>query len=151
MYDYDLALLELEQPLYLTNNEYIEAAQLPPPAMVHTGKEIQVGGWGVTIAIKRQPSNVHMAINVTIKEDQECVNIYKNGVGDFCPDRMFCAGREFKTTCAGDSGAGAVFNGWGVPIILGVVSYGARGCTHASVYTKIEKALPWIFRETKLK
>ena len=117
--------------------------------MRHTGKEVRVGGWGRTGAWF-SPSLDHRAIDITIMDDEECLNIY-NGLAEFIPAKMFCAGRKGKTTCGGDSGAGAIFHGWGQPILLGVVSFGTRGCSEASVFPKIEKALPWIFKETKLR
>ena len=148
-YDWDLALLELDKSLLISNNEYIEAALLPHPDMRHTNKTVRVGGWGRTGAWF-SPSLDHRAIDITIMDDRECLNIY-NGLAEFIPTKMFCAGREGKTTCGGDSGAGAIFHDWGIPILLGVVSFGTRGCSAASVFPKIEKALPWIYKETPLR
>jgi hypothetical protein len=149
-YHWDMALLELDESIEMKSNPNIEAAVLPPPAIRHTGKEIRVGGWGKTGGWS-QGSADHFAIDMTVKDGQECLEIFSES--EFFTDRMFCSGRIGMTTCDGDSGAGAIFKGWGqgVPIILRVVSFGKTLCTTATGYLKIERALDWIFKETKLK
>ena len=64
---------------------------------------------------------------------------------------MFCAGLEGQTSCKGDSGGGGLFHGWGVPIVVGILSYGVKTCTTPAVYTRVDKYLPWIFSQTNLK
>ena len=64
---------------------------------------------------------------------------------------MFCAGLRGKTSCKGDSGGGALFHGWGVPIVVGIVSYGVKDCKEATTYTRVDRYLPWIFNQTDLK
>ena len=100
MYDWDLALLELDKSLLINNNEFIEAALLPHPAMVHTDREVRVGGWGRTGAWFSLSMD-HRAIDITIMEDQECLDIYNDT--EFFPRKMFCAGTKGKTTCAGQT------------------------------------------------
>jgi secreted trypsin-like serine protease len=147
-YDWDVCLLELNEPLPLNDKSNIEAARLPPPGVIYTGKEISVGGWGKKGLFSRT-SQHHLTIDVTIKDDEECINLYR-GVAEFCENSMFCAGQTGKTTCHGDSGSGAIYHGWGIPLIVGVVSFGAQTCNDASVFQKIEKSLPWIFEESQL-
>ena len=149
--DVDLALVQLDKSLEVDSNENIEKAALPSPAMKLTGKNIQVGGWGLTLTSSglSLQSPEYLSIEVSIKKTQDCSGIHK--VTNFFPDRMFCARTKGETTCKGDSGGGAIYHAYGVPVIVGVVSFGIRGCTTASVYTKIEKFLPWIFTITKLR
>ena len=148
LYDWDIALLELDNSIVISSNPDIEIALLPPPSIKHSGKKIRVGGWGKT-GFWLPRSAEHKAIEVIINEDNECEKIFRD-VGDFFVARMFCAGRMGKTTCTGDSGAGAIFNDWGFPIVLGIVSFGSR-CSTASGYPKIEKALDWIYNETEIR
>ena len=133
----------------IDGNAHTEVALLPPPGMRYVGREVRVGGWGRTGPFTGG-STVHRAIDIPIKWGRECGEIFK-GEGQFFPDLMFCGGEKGRTTCNGDSGAGAIYNGWSRPIIIGVLSFGIQGCSTSSVYQKIEKALPWIAKETKLR
>jgi secreted trypsin-like serine protease len=144
---WDFALLEMTTPITIQGNPNTEAALLPPPAMRHAGREVRVGGWGKT-GPYAGGSKLHRAIEIPIKWDRECADIYDEA---FYPALMFCAGETGTTTCNGDSGAGAIYNGWKQPVIIGVLSFGKKGCARASVYQKIEKALPWISKESKLR
>lgn len=146
--DWDLALMELKTPLEIGSNENIAIAVLPPPAMKYTGKIIQVGGWGRIGQFSGLSVN-HLSINVSIMKSQKCLESHP--ANNFFPDRMLCAGTETETTCNGDSGAGAIYHGWKVPVILGVVSFGKKGCLASTVYTKIDKFLPWIFSQANIK
>ena len=160
--DWDLALLELDKSLEISSNEMISNAELPLPAVKHHGKPIIIGGWGRTDQYSA-PSFNHMSINVTINTTEDCLKTHP--VSNFHEDRMFCAGTESETTCPGDStftkhvfhillgdsGAGAIFHGWKVPVLLGVVSFGRIGCQTSTVYTKVDKFLPWIYKQTKIR
>ena len=64
---------------------------------------------------------------------------------------MLCAGKKGQTTCKGDSGGGTLFHGWGVPIVVGIVSAGVTDCSTAAIYTRVDRYLPWIFNQTNLK
>ena len=97
-----------------------------------------------------------------------CLTTYSEK--EYKSEELFCAGSDVETTCQGfslsyfsfqylfllfvnlgDSGAGGIFNDWGIPAIVGVVSFGKSGCKTPSVYSDVAKFLPWIFKETKLK
>lgn len=144
--DGDLALLELKEPFDLKNSDNIEKAELPTMAMKLTNKLVQVGGWGKTR--KTRGSKDFLSINITVNTTKECSEKFK---GVFFADRMFCAGTPVQTTCQGDSGGGAIFNGWGVPIVVGVVSLGLPDCPTSAVYTRVDTYLPWIFSQTDLR
>jgi serine protease 27 len=144
--DVDLALVQLNKSLEVDSNENIEKAILPPPEMKLTGKQIQVGGWGMTEHSRQSPE--YLSIKVTVNKPTDCLNT--NTDLPFFPDRMFCGGTKM-TTCSGDSGGGAIYHGWGVPVIVGVVSFGKISCNSATVYTKISPFLHWIFEETNLR
>merc|ERR1712142_1186900 len=58
---------------------------------------------------------------------------------------MYCAGQQGLTTCKGDSGGGAIYHGFGIPVILGVTSFGQTKCqSFSTVFHKIESSLAWI-------
>ena len=86
--DGDLALLELDQPLDLENNDNIANAELPTLSMKLTNKLIQIGGWGRTTTFtSRQTSPDFLSINITVKPSEECSETYKEG--SFFADRYF--------------------------------------------------------------
>ena len=98
--DWDLALLELDQPLEIDSNEMISKALLLPPGIKHHGKPITIGGWGQTDEFSA-PSFNHLSINATIKTTEDCLKTHP--ARSFHADRMFCAGTEAETTCRGNS------------------------------------------------
>ena len=98
--DWDLALLELDQPLEIDSNEMISKALLLPPGIKHRGKPITIGGWGQTDEFSA-PSINHLSINATIKTTEDCLKTHP--ARSFHADRMFCAGTEAETTCRGNS------------------------------------------------
>ena len=150
--DNDLALVELAEPLEISSNANIEAAALAPPGMKITGEEFQVVGWGKTGKYSDM-SPALLSIEITVNPDQDCRATH--GETRYFPSRMFCGGTKNKTTCNGDSGGGAIFHDWGVPVILGVVSFSKdkpeEKCKTSAVYTKMDTFLPWIFQLTKIK
>ena len=145
--DNDLALIELAESLDVSMDSNLEKAFLPPPGMKIAGEEFQVVGWGKIGKYMRQSSSL-LSIEVSISQDQNCGATH--GQTKYFPQRMFCGGMETGTTCNGDSGGGAIFHGWGVPVILGVVSFGTGDCKTSAVYTRIDAFLPWIFQLTKI-
>jgi secreted trypsin-like serine protease len=140
--------VELDQSLNISKNANIEEAVLPPPSMKLTGKDVQVVGWGLKGKYSSQSSAL-LSIDVKISKSQDCLEAHS--VTNFGIDRMFCGGTKTETTCNGDSGGGAIYHAWGVPVILGVVSFGKETCKTSTVYTKIEAFLPWIFNVTNIK
>ena len=109
---------------------------------------MRVGGWG-RYTPNSGASLIHQAIDVMINPDEKCSDTYD--VGEYLPSLMFCAGERGQTTCRGDSGSGALFSWNNKKILIGVLSFGTKGCRTASVFQRVEKSLPWIFRETHLR
>jgi secreted trypsin-like serine protease len=145
---WDLALIKLSSKMELETNPNMEAVKLPPPGMRHVGKIVQVGGWW-RYSPNSGSSLVHQAIDLIINSDEKCSDTYD--VGEYLPSLMFCAGERGQTTCRGDSGSGALFNWNNKQILIGVLSFGTKGCKTASVFQRVEKSLPWIFRETNIR
>ena len=143
---WDMAILHTTTEMPIGTNPNIAAAVLPPPGLKYKGKEVRIGGWGKTNS-QSGGSPVHLALDMKLNSDEECLEAhpqYRSG-------KMICIGHRKKTTCGGDSGSGAILRGWNKPIILGVLSFGNQACRTPGVYQKLEKSLPWIFKETKLR
>ena len=86
--DGDLALLELDQPLDLENNDNIAKAELPTLSMKLTNKLIQIGGWGRTTTFtSSQTSPDFLSINITVKPYKECSETFDHGT--YFADRYF--------------------------------------------------------------
>ena len=84
--DGDIALLELDQPLEMENNDNIEKAELPTFSMKLTNQLIQIGGWGrMTESISSQTSPEFLSLELTVKTSWECAQTWHNG--NFFPDR----------------------------------------------------------------
>ena len=145
---WDLAIIKLSSKMEIGTNPNMEAVKLPPPGIRHAGKIVRVGGWG-RYTPHSGVSLIHQEIHVMINPDTTCSDTYD--VGEYLPSLMFCAGERGQTTCRGDSGSGALINWNNKKILIGVLSFGTKGCKTASVFQRVDKSLPWIFRETKLR
>ena len=145
---WDMALLELSESLDIKSNAEIESAFLPPPMMTHTDRTIQVGGWGRIGAYPLPISLKHKVITVKIRAEEDCLKIYSGQ--EFVGKYMFCAGNLTRTICKGDSGSSALFLDWGLPIVMGVVTFTTEYCKTAGSFAKIEQALPWIYSISRI-
>ena len=65
------------------------------------------------------------------------------------PSSMFCVGRKGRTACRGDSGSGVISYKYGVPVILGVVSFANKNCHTPTVSMKVETVMDWILHVTE--
>ncbi|KAL9702285.1 hypothetical protein quinque_005803 [Culex quinquefasciatus] len=137
--DYDFALLELEQPVQLSEEFF--AVELPEQDQeVEDGQLLQVSGWGYT----QNPSESNEALratNVPAVSQEECRESY--GTNQIT-DRMICAGYQAggKDACQGDSG-GPLVEG---KTLVGVVSWGI-GCAepgYPGVYSRVAAVRDWI-------
>ncbi|KAL1400957.1 hypothetical protein pipiens_007006 [Culex pipiens pipiens] len=137
--DFDFALLELEQPVQLSEEFF--AVELPEQDQeVEDGQLLQVSGWGYT----QNPSESNEALratNVPAVSQEECRESYG---GYQITDRMICAGYQAggKDACQGDSG-GPLVEG---KTLVGVVSWGI-GCAepgYPGVYSRVAAVRDWI-------
>ncbi|CAL8080533.1 unnamed protein product [Orchesella dallaii] len=153
-YDYDIALLILNEPLIFSEDgNGINTICLPklesPVALL--GKTATVAGWGRT-----DPDNgssgaiVLQKIEVPIRELSVCSDIAYHTV----TDRFLCAGTldRWKDSAKGDSGGPLMIEydktQW---FQVGIVSYGEDveveqpiGVLTAALYTDVHKMLPYI-------
>ncbi|XP_053126279.1 suppressor of tumorigenicity 14 protein [Hemicordylus capensis] len=146
-FDYDLAVLELDSPVTLTN--YIQPICLPD--ITHefpAGKYLWVTGWGATQeagtgATILQKAEIRM-INQTM-----CNSLLTNAMSE----RMMCVGilTGGIDACQGDSGGPlASIEDNDRMFLAGVVSWG-DGCARRNkpgVYTRVSQLRDWIKQKT---
>ncbi|XP_031432697.1 suppressor of tumorigenicity 14 protein homolog [Clupea harengus] len=146
-FDYDIALLELTEPLEFTN--LIHPVCLPASSHVFSaGTPCWVTGWG-TIREGGRLAQVLQKAEVKIINDTVC-NIVTEGQ---LTSRMLCSGflSGGVDACQGDSGGPLVcLSEAGKWFQSGVVSWG-EGCARRNkpgVYTRVTKLRDWILKST---
>ena len=139
-HEHDLALVKLRSP---PNGKVIVLASQSLPIPV--GQELDVTGWGATREGGDTSNNLLIA-HVPYTDTAIC-----NGPQSYngkISDDMLCAGRQQGgvDSCQGDSGGPLVWRRDGVPILVGVVSFG-DGCARRlkyGVYTRVSSYNGWI-------
>lgn len=146
-FDYDIALLELSEPLEFTNT--IQPVCLPASSHVFpAGMSCWVTGWG---ALREGGSKAQLLQKASVKiiNDTVC-NVVTEGQ---VTSRMLCSGflAGGVDACQGDSGGPlACFEESGKWFQAGIVSWG-EGCARRNkpgVYTRVTKLIDWIKKET---
>nr|XP_017109916.2 trypsin beta [Drosophila bipectinata] len=138
--DYDVAILQLQQPLLPAIATPISLAVRAP----RPGSFVRVSGWGLTDnSYTSVPNQLH-SVHVRVMSQRECQDLYR-GYRNITA-RMFCASVPgFKDACTADSG-GPVVNSHG--FLVGVVSWGrAHRCAaedSPGVYSDVSQLSDWI-------
>ncbi|XP_015232336.1 PREDICTED: suppressor of tumorigenicity 14 protein homolog [Cyprinodon variegatus] len=148
-FDYDIALLELNEPLEFSNT--IQPICLPSSSHVFPpGMSCWITGWGAA----REGGGVQIVLqkaSVKIINDNICNEV----LGGRLTSRMFCSGflAGGVDACQGDSGGPLVcFEESGKWFQAGIVSWGV-GCARRDkpgVYSRVTKLRDWIKRETNI-
>ncbi|XP_034553462.1 suppressor of tumorigenicity 14 protein [Notolabrus celidotus] len=146
-FDYDIALLELSEPLEFTNT--IQPICLPASSHVFpAGMSCTVTGWGA-LREGGQKAQLLQKASVKIINDTVCNTVTEGQV----TSRMLCSGflAGGVDACQGDSGGPLVcFEESGKWFQAGIVSWG-EGCARRNkpgVYTRVTKLREWIRTET---
>ncbi|MDO9407304.1 serine protease [Patulibacter sp.] len=149
-YDGDVAVLTLSRALYAGAGTAAVAPLRPidateASAATAAGAAVGISGWGSTVAQPTQgagpaPSYPHDLLSAVthVVAPAVCASQYRTGE---ITSRMLCAGepRGGVDTCQGDSGGPLAATAGGVPVLAGIVSFGA-GCAQAGssgVYTRV--------------
>ncbi|KAM7359941.1 serine proteinase stubble isoform 1-T4 [Cochliomyia hominivorax] len=146
-YEYDLALVKLEQPLEFA--PHVSPICLPQTDSLLIGMNATVTGWGRLSEGGDLPS-VLQEVSVPIVSNDNCKSMFlRAGRQEFIPEIFLCAGYETggQDSCQGDSGGPLqVKSQDGRYFLAGIISWGI-GCAEANlpgVCTRISKFVPWI-------
>lgn len=146
-FDYDIALLELSEPLKFSNT--IQPICLPSSSHVFpAGMSCWVTGWGA-LREGGQKSQILQKASVKIINDTVCNEVTEGQL----TSRMLCSGflAGGVDACQGDSGGPlACFEESGKWFQAGIVSWG-EGCARRhkpGVYSRVTKLRDWIKKET---
>uniref|UniRef100_A0A1I8QCR1 Peptidase S1 domain-containing protein n=1 Tax=Stomoxys calcitrans TaxID=35570 RepID=A0A1I8QCR1_STOCA len=146
-YEYDLALVKMEQPLEFA--PHVSPICLPQTESLLIGMNATVTGWGRLSEGGTLPS-VLQEVSVPIVSNDNCKSMFlRAGRQEFIPEIFLCAGYENggQDSCQGDSGGPLqVKSQNGHYFLAGIISWGI-GCAEANlpgVCTRISKFVPWI-------
>lgn len=152
-YNNDVAVLKLTLPLKVSAG--VKVIKIATTADIYkplyaAPKIATVSGWGA-IRYDGPTSNTLRKVQVPMVSTAACNAYY--GPGSIT-NQMVCAGYSTggKDSCQGDSGGPLIATLAGVPIQIGIVSWG-NGCAWArypGVYTRIPSLYPWIKAQAKL-
>ncbi|KAJ8916289.1 hypothetical protein NQ315_016430 [Exocentrus adspersus] len=116
----DIGIIVLDHPVVV--NEQINIVALPPSGQVpddYEDQDARISGWG-RVSGEGSTSPVLLEVNSTVLTNSQCSRIYGN-----VPNTQICtSGVGGVGSCSGDSGGPLVTDN----VLIGVVSYGARGC-----------------------
>jgi len=140
----DFALFKLKSSVPTTDTG-IRLTLNTNSSIPSAGKSLTVLGLGITSEGGSAPWKLRDVV-VPAVSNPDCRSAYGTG---FVPRVMFCAGKEGKDSCAGDSGGPIVLRKGTTDhhhILTGVVSWG-NGCGRPGfpgVYARVSAIIPWI-------
>ena len=141
--DNDLALLQISEPLTQAPLKLATASQANE--LLKDGAKIRTLGWGTASFAPDSPVSNNLLYAFTDVVGQSKCN-EPDAFDGVVTDAMFCAGVGTSYACQGDSGGPAVGYSNGVPLLLGVVSWG-NGCgsKKPTVYANVVQHAGWIY------
>ncbi|XP_045100949.1 clotting factor G beta subunit-like [Portunus trituberculatus] len=144
-YDYDIALLQLEETLDLSKNKQLRAVCLPKDdSKNYAGMKGIASGWGRLVTGGKQPDKLQEVVLPIL--DTNCWNFQIS-------ERMLCAADQEgkKDTCQGDSGGPLYVEESSKLVQVGVTSFGFGTCAEKGkpgAYARVSKFLGWIKENT---
>jgi hypothetical protein len=112
----DAAVIQLASPAVGT------PIALPPPgssALWRAGAPLFAAGWGYREPDGKTDTSELRGTNLLVRTSRRCSRLY-----EFRASTMFCVGGTRTATCEGDSGGPIWTAATGVPLLIGVVSWG---------------------------
>ena len=154
--DYDLALLELKEPIDFETTGLSSIGLVTPELEINGAIDedvmVTVLGWG-TMNERGSVTPLMRMVDLPVVSNARANA--KNSYNGLVKDSMLAAGFDegMRDSCQGDSGGPLTVLGLdGKPILAGVVSWG-RGCARAKyygIYAKVSAAHDWIIKTTSL-
>ncbi|XP_068233924.1 beta-fibrinogenase brevinase-like [Palaemon carinicauda] len=142
--DFDIGLVELENPVSLTTTPFIAPACAPNPLKSYDDIPVTVTGWGYTSFPTGQQSDVLRKVELRTVPVSKCKQSYSSGI---ITNQMICAFSAGKDACFDDSGSPLMAQEGDNWVVIGVVSFGPESCAHptiSGVYTRVGDYIPWI-------
>jgi len=149
----DIAVLSLEtedkQPFAWT--QWVRPVCLPDPhprqkELYRIGEEAIVSGFGLLKESGTSMSSSLQHVKLDITDLEDCKEAYE-GTSAIVDEKNFCAAKEGKDACTGDSGGPMVAQGEDDRYyLIGVVSFG-KGCARKDipgVYARVDKFINWV-------
>ncbi|XP_055345153.1 uncharacterized protein LOC129592998 [Paramacrobiotus metropolitanus] len=141
----DIAILRLKGSA--AGKVGVTSVQLPPAnAEPDVGTPLHTAGWGRTQEGPYAPSAERL-LKTTLKvvDRAKCARALSAGQ---IPASQICTENAVSGTCNGDSGGPLVNRRKGVDYLVGLTSYGVRGCRlgTADAFTKVSHFTDWIQR-----
>ncbi|XP_052742275.1 brachyurin [Bicyclus anynana] len=142
----DLALLRLANIAQMSDTiETIRVPYLNTVSWNFAGAASVASGWGIaTEGVTFISPTLREKLLIVLADDL-CNNTYSERL----PENIICAFGDASGTCKGDNGGPLtmIFSQTGETILIGVASFvEADGCNNrmASVFTRLQRYLPWI-------
>ena len=141
----DIALIQVEGNLI--RKGMTSAARLPAPNQSFIGKTATTSGYGKTSGRNENSlSQVLKTVDLPVVSDNQCRSM------PFISQQMICVGgTRSQNTCQGDSGGPLAIRGREGNTVIGITSFGPKGCSGATVFTKVTNYLPFIRQVTGIR
>ncbi|XP_055345137.1 transmembrane protease serine 9-like [Paramacrobiotus metropolitanus] len=147
----DIAVLRLARSI---SDPKVTSVKLPPPdRKPDTGRPLVAAGWGT---MKQGPqggpaSDDLMKATLKVADHAVCAQKMGRDSRNPIPDTQICTENEKAGTCQGDSGGPLINRFPAGDFLVGLTSYGTRGCTlgSAAFFTRVSAFSDWIDRVAK--
>ncbi|KAM3926881.1 ovochymase-1 [Leptodactylus fuscus] len=144
--DYDICLLELEQPVLLGDS--IAVICLPQEDEKFDSDSCLTAGWGSTKGRSIFYAKLLQQAKIPLISREDCKSYWGRDISE----RNLCAGASGASSCTGDSGGPMICRSENKYKLVGVVSWGSETCNPKvpAVYSAVSKYRDWIKQNTGL-
>ena len=140
---WDFSLLKLDRDIVFSDT--IQPVCMPTAGQTYAGTTAIASGYGRTGGNLPQATTLQH-VELPVWSQSSCTGVW----GSYIKSSMICAGGSSEggeAVCSGDSGGPLVIEESGRFRLIGVVSWGIRGCAVANypdVFGRVTEALSWI-------